>query len=368
MNREKELSLLYELVTKIKKGGEINVALIGLRRTGKTSLLKNLEEQLKADEKIIPVFLDCYGIPSETTFAKLLLEKVKNAYIDKTKDLGYGKRIAELLKRKASELLSKISTLDISIAEYLSIKLAFKEGAMEGLWEKSLEYPETLGKNKGLYFLMMLDEFPDIAIRWKESFVKRFRSVVQHQTQVMYVLSGSAVTYMVDLVRDRHSPLYRQLTSIRIEEMPEEVIRSFVKARLQIDETALEQYIDLTGCFPDYVQRLGHILVSKFGSKKITSSKVKDAYLDMLSELDAEFAGILERLSYKSGIYGDIVLALPKHEIPSAIAKEIGISQGFLPKYLDYLINIGIVRKVGRGKYSLTDPVFRDWLSRKFGL
>jgi len=368
VNREKELNELFKLVNKIKLGAEINVALIGLRRTGKTSILINLMNLLNKDKKIIPVFLDCYGIPSKTTFAKLILEKIKDAYIEKTKDLGYGKRVASLIKQKASILLSKVATMEISVANYLSLKMAFREGVTENLWEKAFEYAEILAKSKDLYFIVMLDEFPDIAIRWKEEFIKRFRSIIQQQNRVMYILTGSAVSYMIDMVNNIHSPLYRQLTLIRIEELPKSIISKFVKSRLKIDDKALDRYITLTGCFPDYVQRLGHIIASRFGTKKVTIAEVEEAYLDMLSELNMEFASSLDKLNSKSKTYGDMIISLSKYESPVKIAENIRVPQGFLPKYLNYLIEIGIVRKLERGKYRLTDPVFRDWVLKKFEL
>lgn len=366
VNRESELNKLYELTMKVKKGGEVNIALIGLRRTGKTSILKNFEKSLKRDKKIVPVFLDCYGIPSKTTLAKLLIENIKNAYIEKTKDQGYGKKITELLKGKASDLISKISSMDISIANYLSIRMAFKEDVTEDIWEKALEYAEALGKSKNLYFVIILDEFPDLAMRWKGDFIKRFRSVIQHQNRVMYILSGSTVTYMIDLIHNKDSPLYRQLTLIRLEEMPKSVIRDFVNARLDIEPKVLERYIELTGSFPDYMQRLGHILISKFGTNKISMTKLNNAYIDMLGELEAEFSATLGRLNQKSNKYGDIILSLSKYSSPSQIASNIKIPLGFLPKYLNYLINIGIVRRIGRGEYILTDPVFKAWVARRF--
>jgi len=41
INREKELKKIHDILSEIPKGGGNNIALIGLRRTGKTSLLKN---------------------------------------------------------------------------------------------------------------------------------------------------------------------------------------------------------------------------------------------------------------------------------------------------------------------------------------
>ena len=360
VNRENELKQLYDLTLAIRSGAEVNIALVGLRRTGKTSLLKNLMEKLGNEKDIIVVFLDCYGIPSKNTFSKLLTEAVKDAYIEKSKDIGYKDRIVDLLKRKTSEVLSKASGMEVSIAHYLSIKIGFREKAGD-LWEKSLGYAEKIGNEKDVYFAIMLDEFPDVAMRWGEDFVKRFRAVIQHQTRVMYILSGSAVSYMGELVSSKSSPFYRQLNTIKIEKLPSDIVKDFIMKRLNIIKTVLEKYVILTGGFPDYMQRLGHILFYKFGNSNITIRMLDEAYREMISSLESEFKETLNRLNSKSGVYGDIVLSLPYYSSLSEIARELNISQSSLPKYLNYLINIGIVKKGGRGKYMLSDPVFNNW-------
>ncbi len=366
VNREEELNNLYNLTASIKEGGEKNVALIGLRRTGKTSLLKNLEDKFKRDGEIIPVFIDCYGIPSKTTFAKIVLERVRESYIINAGDRSYGKKLSEFMKKKTSEWLTKISSVDISIANYLSIKMAFKEGTSEDIWIRALEYPENLSNEKDVYFIIMLDEFPDIAMRWKEDFIKRLRSVIQHQKKVTYILSGSAVSFMAELAKDRSSPFYRQLVPVRVEELPEKVARTYISERLNIGGKALDEYIKLTGSFPDYIQRLGHILVERGAKRKISVRDVKESYNEMIWELDIEFSSTLRMLNNMSGIYGDILLAIAKNNTLSKIAEEIGVDAAYLSRYLNYLIQIGLIRRVGRGKYKQTDPVFRDWVISRF--
>ena len=93
---------------------------------------------------------------------------------------------------------------------------------------------------------------------------------------------------------------------------------------------------------------------------------MQDAYLDMVTELDAEFVATLTRLNHKSRIYGEMILSLARYESPSSLAESLNVSQSFIPKYLKYLIGIGIARKTHRGKYELSDPVFRDWVLNKF--
>jgi hypothetical protein len=300
------------------------------------------------------------------TFAKMVLEKVRKSYIVNAKDRSYGKKLSEFMKKKTSEWLAKISSVDISIANYLSIKMAFKEGMSEDIWIRALEFPENLGNEKDVYFVIMLDEFPDIAMRWKNDFIKQLRSVVQHQKRVVYILSGSAVSFMAELVQDKASPFYRQLVSVKVEELSEGVARTYISERLSMEPKALDKFIKLTGSFPDYVQRLGHILGEHETKKKISIKDIDEAYNEMIWELDIEFLSTLRMLNNMSGIYGDILLAMARNNTLSKIAEEIGVDAAYLTRYFNYLIRIGIIRRVERGKYNLTDPVFKDWINSRF--
>jgi Archaeal ATPase. len=80
VDREKEMEKIYTILSEIPRGGGNNIALIGLRRTGKTSLLKNLKFDF---EGVVPVFVDCYGIPSQAVLATQLADAAFRAYVEK---------------------------------------------------------------------------------------------------------------------------------------------------------------------------------------------------------------------------------------------------------------------------------------------
>ena len=360
VNRENEINEIEKSIKGIKNGAEINIALVGLRRVGKTSILKNLKFE---DRELIPVMIDCYGIPSKKILANLIINKTIESYISKTGDKGYKIKLLNLLKQKTSKIFSKLENLELSFSKFISIRIGMKEKIEEDiLLHDALIYLEILGEEKGVYFVLILDEFPDIAIRWKKDWVKRLRSVIQEQKRVAYIFSGSAISYMNELVYKRDSPFYRQLKVIFVRELPRKVCKSFIEKRLDVDEKAMEKYLKLTGCLPDYVQRLGHVLSEKSG--KIDISRMIKGYEEMLDELDPEFEDVLARVSEKSNVYGEIIISLSKYKKPSEISKSIGLALTSLPKYMIYLRNIGIVKK--SDGYELTDPIFGDWLRRRY--
>jgi len=358
VDREKEMERIRSIVNEIPAGGGSNIALIGLRRTGKTSLLKNLKF-----ESAIPVFVDCYGMPSPGILAVQLADAAIHAYAERTGDRAYSRRLERAARQKVSDMLGRISGAELSVARYVSIRIGFREGAdQQGLLDSALDYIEELATEKGVYFVLMLDEFADVAIRWGPEWVKRLRSVIQRQERVFYILSSSAVTYMTELVYSRDSAFYRQLTPVRLGPFPASVVRDYVSQRLVIGEEALREYVELTGRFPDYMQRLGSILMRRGG--EITTEAVRECYDEMLSDLDSEFRELLGRLSEKSRRYGEIIISLAENSRPSGIARAIGMSQSSLPKYLSYLMSIGIVEK--KEGYSLADPVFGSWIRKNF--
>ena len=75
VDRDDELKRLLSLIRAVQKGASSNSALIGLRRTGKTSILENVVLRLGANRKIMPVMVNCYGIAVRSRLAKILVDQ-----------------------------------------------------------------------------------------------------------------------------------------------------------------------------------------------------------------------------------------------------------------------------------------------------
>ncbi len=366
VDREDELRRLQTLIEGIQKGASSNSALIGLRRTGKTSILENLEILLKPNAKLIPVIANCYGIAAKSRLAKVLVDKTIESYVCKTGDSAFLKRITKAIGQAAKSAIGRIS--EVKFAEF-SLKLQDKNTEEDSLIEEALQYIEALAQEKDVFFVVMLDEFQDV-IRWGDDTLKRIRSVVQSQKRVCYVLAGSATSIMRNLVYDRRSPFYRQLVEIPIKKLDKSIATAFLKRRfecaeMEVADSVIAKIATLSDGYPDYMQRLGLELYLLIGQGcMIAEDQVDKAYEDMVVSLDGEFDNYFRNFS---PLEREILVALATGSIqPSEVARAVRKPIFNISKTLTTLMNYSIIEKPMKGQYRITDPVFADWLNRRF--
>jgi len=366
VDREEELRKLLALVEGVQKGASSNSALIGLRRTGKTSILENLEVRLGPNAQLVPVIVNCYGIAAKSRLAKVLVDKTIESYVRKTSDKAYLKRLTKTIGEAAKSAIDRVS--EVKFTEF-SLKLRDKTTEEDFLIEEALQYVESLAQEKKVFFVVMLDEFQDV-IRWGDDTLKRIRTIVQSQKRVCYVLAGSATSVMRNLVYDHRSPFYRQLVEIPIKKLDKMTTNDFLKrrfavAKMRAADPVIGKIATLSDGYPDYVQRLGLELYLSVGpGGSITEEQVDGAYEDMIVSLDGEFENYFSNFS---PLEREILVALAIGKIqPSEVAREVRKPIFNISKTLTTLMNYGIIEKPMKGQYRITDPVFTDWLNRRF--
>jgi AAA+ ATPase superfamily predicted ATPase len=366
VDREDEIRRLLTLIEGVQNGASSNSVLEGLRRTGKTSVLYQIMKKLEPNKNIIPLVVNCYGISSKQRLAKMLVDGVIDSYVKKTGDNAYYRRFKIIVNeatRAASERLSEVSLQDFTI------KLRERDVDEGSLLEDALQYAEILATEKNVYFSIMFDEFQDI-IGWGDNILKRMRTIIQSQHRVCYIFAGSATTIMNELVYDTRSPFYRQLIEVPIKKLDTDIVHSFLKERLstvdiRVNDTVISRIVTLSEGFPDYVQRLGLELYLSVGpGGSLTEAGVNRVYEDMLIGLDGEFETYFSSFS---PMEREILIALSTGITkPSEIAREIRKPLVNISKTLKLLMNCGVIERPMMGHYKMSDPVFYDWLNRRF--
>jgi AAA+ ATPase superfamily predicted ATPase len=366
VNRERELERLLLLTRGIEKAASSNSVLIGLRRTGKTSILHNLARRLRHNSGVIPITINCYGLASKSRFARLVVDTAISEYVEKTGDKAYTKRLVKVLGEKAKSAVDKVS--EVSFWEF-SIKLRDLRTDEDILIEEALQYVESLAKEKGVYFAVILDEFQDI-IEWGRQTLKRLRTIIQDQKRVCYVLSGSATTIMHNLVYEERSPFYRQLVEIPVGKLEKDVVKKFLKSRfdsvrIKIVDSETDKIATYCEGYPDYVQRLGLELYLSVGSGgSITAAQIEKAYEGVVQSLDGEFENYFSTFSPTAR---EILVAIAREKSKaSEIAREARKHLQNISKELRMLMNYGVIERPMTGQYRMADPVLSDWLRSRF--
>jgi AAA+ ATPase superfamily predicted ATPase len=367
IDRENELGRLLTMIRGLQKLSASNSVLIGLRRTGKSSILENAAILLENDKKIVPVIISCYGISSKSRFAKVLADKSLESYVQKTSDSAYVKRVSRAISEGKRGILERLSEVT-----FWELSLRFNNMNIEEdiLMEQAFQFVETLAKDKDCFFVLMLDEFQD-AIKWGEKILKRIRTIIQSQRRVCYVLAGSATSIMHDLVYQRRSPFYRQFVEIPVKKLESNQIEDFMKERfasvgVTVNGKQLNMLATYSDGYPDYAQRIGLEIFLKLGSqKKIVSDKlIENAYYDMVQTLDGEFENYFSTFAPSER---EILVSLSiGRRRANEIAREVRKELHNISKSLTMLVNYGVVERPMTGQYRLADAVFSDWLKKRF--
>jgi len=375
-DREDELARMVNMLSAVSSGAGSNVALIGLRRTGKTSLFENVRLRLMEMKKIVPVLFNCFGISTRARFSRVFMQEVTQAYVLKqTGDRLYKERSASFLKKEWQELLKHVSDVDLSISEFAKFHVKLREARVDEdeLIEMALRYPGILAESKNVYFVVMIDEFQD-TLKWGDDFLKNLRRIIESQSRVAYAFSGSVTTIMKDLLYRRRSPFYRQFVEIELGKLPTQSARKFVFSRFQkvgmkISNGGIDSLLEYSGSYPDYIQRLGFRLYQLGifrGKSSLDEQDVKNAYDEMIQRLDGEFSTYFRSFT---DFEKEILIALAHGKSnPSSMAREIRKPISSLPQILNRLMSHGIVEKYVEGRYRISDPVLSDWLARRYPL
>lgn len=368
INRKDELGKITALIS--SPDSLNNIMLLAQRRTGKSSILYNLKEQ---DAKTVYVIFDAYGTSTKERFARTYIHAILSTCAAKMDDTSYKKKVKKVFGEGVSNLQSKISNVDVTIAEFAKFHVSFRKPATDSdeLLENALNFAEVVAKEKRISLVIMIDEFQEL-LKWKDSFLKIFRKTIQSQQNVSYVLSGSAPTIMHELIHKARSPLYRQLIHVQLGKLPKNDVIVFVKKRfaavgMKVSGSASEYIFELSRGYADYVQRLGmQVFLLCLDKKTVVKSDVDRAYEEMLVQLDADFGSAF---SHRAELEQEILIALAagKSSI-SAISREIRKPQSTIPKTMNRLMASDVVEKYYRGKYRIADGVFSDWVCRQAGM
>jgi DNA-binding IclR family transcriptional regulator len=373
-DRERELALLEQATLSLAEGRPRHLALFGLRRIGKTLLLLEHMAHLIEQEPGGPVRPAYIDMEELVTSPELFSRRYVGLVAFWALTAGQGERESFLTP---AGLLSGPSGGLRCVAQTLgAIEQAQTDPALQV--STALDFPEKLAEELDCRILLLLDEFTELAVLGNYPAVRRpmhlFRSAMQRQGRLGYVVAASAVSAMQHLVQDGQSPLFLQFEALEVARFSLDASQVLVERVLGATPSpgVGRRIHELTGGHPFYIYATTLRLVGLAQA------------LQAITPQDAERAFILEALSRNGQIYNycrylyDISLSRARgygilKAILQTLAKEEGLALSDLARrirktaptarsYLRALQEVDLVVEQGGG-YFYRDPVLRYWVA-----
>lgn len=348
-----------------------NNVIIGPRRIGKTSLLRNLKLSVKDD--IIFTLINCREMVSISDFFRITTKLLLEAYEEKHKIKGISKKFAQIFKGKITAAYGSLSEIGGSIEHVGSIYLKFRDDNLneQDLIAETFEFIDNFSKEKEVPIVLCFDEFQELR-KFNGSIFNVLKSRMDSQPNVRYIFSGSSISLLHDVFLKPDSPLYLMAAKMQLKPIKEEYIVKYIRQRLeiqniQISDQALDNICTVTGGFPFYFQKLGFMVYQDAVMEKKNKIEINDvdaSFCTMLAEFDSEFESrYIDKFSEQQK---KILKHLSKEKTRrlSHIAKDMKTPASSLTSSMSDLQNTMTIEKSKDGVYRIIDNVFRIWLKK----
>ncbi len=367
--------LLAEMISTLSSPKvQMGFALYGVRRVGKTSILKEVSRQLSKHKAIVPVYFSLWSLVENTVeeFAKKLTLAILDSYSSKIGFTYKAKNLFEISLALLKELLQSLS-ISLKLREEIEIILAFHPSKKEDaglVIERVFSLAENLAQETKTRCVLLLDEFPSIMELKKdnhqigEGAIKLIRTLHERQKQTLLCISGSIKKTMEITAFHPASAFYKQFINRKIEPLEKQHIKELLARNLkqEVPEEAIEKIWDFSQGIPFYVQAIGRQLERM---EKVEVKAVNQSIVSFLTQEGAIF--FREQFSQLSSKERKILEIMAKLNLNSAseIALQANEAPTTVNRFLLYLEEKGVLDKVEKGKFQFQDPVFKQWLQQQ---
>ena len=377
-NREYELAQLAHYRQALGAGPMEHVALFGLRRIGKTLLLKEfMRRTLDESPGVAPVYMDFAALASSPeNFAvgyvgQLCYWLLMRGEGDAGPFLSAGSLAGALFQHNGADLYP--------LVEPLLHELEKARPDRQALLRQAFHFPQEAAQIRQCSLALILDEFQEIRTLThypnSQNVLALLRAEMQSQSGILYLLAGSAVSVLTDLLSNPDSPLFAQFTRLPVEAFNREA--TAVLSRKLINDQAPADLLplihNLTNGHPFYITAICRRLMNlvDVAQRPLDADTVKQAFL---TETLAPHGRIYDFCRYvydlslqKAAGYGALkavlqILATEEGLTASQIARRLRVTSGTASDYLRWLREVDLVSDRYHAYY-FRDPVLRFWVA-----
>ncbi len=238
--------------------------IIGPRRIGKTSLLKNLRTSIGGE--VLFVQVNCRMITHPADFFRITSRAMVEAYEEKHRVKGLARKFSDIFKATITRATRSIAEIGGSIEHIGEIYLRFRESEVSEpeLIEETFAFIGNLADESREQIVIAFDEFQELS-RFNPAIFSLFKTHMDSRPDVRYIFSGSSVALLNKVFLKPDSPLYLMAAKVRLEPIGEEEVSRYIRSRLLMQKItitgdALHTLYSYTDGFPFYFQKMGFLL------------------------------------------------------------------------------------------------------------
>ena len=340
----------------------INTTIISPRRWGKTSLVENVAEKIRAENKNIKVcMLDIFNVRSETEFYEHFAKEILKGTSSRWEEM------ADNAKKFLSHLLPKITFSPDSQAE-ISFGVGWE--TLQKNPDEILNLPETIAKEKKISVIVCIDEFQAIG-DFPESvaFQRKLRSHWQHHHNVGYCLYGSKRTMLLNIFSNSSMPFYKFGDILFLQKISNKNWGKFIKKRFEDTgkKITLEQAEYLAGLVDNHSYYVQQLAQQAWLRTKTSCSKtiIDESLQSIKNQLSLLFVGQVETMTstqinfLKAALDGETAFTSQENLKKYRLGSSANVK-----KIKDALISREII-DISAQKIDILDPIFKLWLKEE---
>jgi AAA+ ATPase superfamily predicted ATPase len=370
-NRSQEINLILRRVQDLKIGRKRNLAVIGLRKTGKTSLVKEVLGKIK-DESVIPVYVYIYET-SAKSIASNLLESILFALLSKDKKIVEKDCGLEELKILTFESYPKIAR----IIEQIAIELDREKPDFVKLFKLCFNLSERIAQEYNRFVVVALDEFQRLQIFCPKGTLDVFRECISKQDRTLFILAGSAITLMEQILTAGSKPLFNQVEILSLNPFDYTTARMFLKevVDLPLKEDQKAFLVSITNGMPFYLAVIGYRIRDmcldvgvKSPSTNIIISALNKELFSSTGSLYTYVDGCISEALGKKGVhYTEILRHIAMGKTQSQIAKAISRPLKDMHYAIRRFIELDLIEKRDN-ILCFKDPIIELWFKYVYSL
>lgn len=362
--RESCLKVLKKRVQALKEGYRQNIAIIGDKDIGKTSIILNFLNSF-SDPLILPLYLELRPEFTTEQFVRkfigvLLYNFLENSDISRNENLDY-------LISKANSFIPKTTN---EIKEILnSLKRKGRTRGRENIFVQLLTLCDILNSETQKRCVIIFDEFHYLGSVGINRIYKQFSKMLMIQKNVLYIILSSARFRAKKILSSHLDLLFGNFEVIEIQPFDLKTTKEFLMNRLghlQIQSCLVDFLIHFTGGLPLYLKIFADSLSSI--AEPISKEKLAEIIQDLifvesgiLNQRFNNYLGLLQNFKVASDYQALLYLIAEGQNRVKEIAAKLHKPRAQILSRLNTLLEYDIISKSG-DFFLINDRVFGFWL------